>query len=469
MKLKKSYLLAFLALGILPYLYLSFFAQPIADDFSFAIRYQKEGVLDSMYKAYINRTGRYVSNLLVLLNPISFGSFSAYRFIPIVLILTTILSFKFLAKSLLLKKNNQNAWIFSLLFTHLLFALFPTLAQQIYWFTGGVIYHLGLLITAIYVGLLVNYLRNKIVLNKWFHQSLLFVLLFALAGFTEVLTLVALLLLGSVVVVFYKAKLTHRLFMLKQLIALMLFAVLLIFAPANEIRSDQYLNNHNLTYSLAYSLAQVVRFLGKWMLSPAMLVGSVLFVAFYERYFKDLFIVKQFDYLNKWFVLLLLLFVVFSCIFPAYWSTGMLGQHRTLNVALFFFIPLWFFNLAVWTSQNKPHPNRFKFVFKYQQAIRVVFILSLLFYGNNSLVLKDLISGAAYSYSNQLNMRHKQLIDAKESKLNTIVLKPIDSKPLSLYVLDISTNSSYWTNQCYNGYFGLADAKVFVGEQSPKD
>ena len=48
----------------------------------------------------------------------------------------------------------------------------------------------------------------------------------------------------------------------------------------------------------------------------------------------------------------LLLFVIFFSSFLPYWVSGILGQHRTLNVAYFMFIILWFSTITVVSQQD---------------------------------------------------------------------------------------------------------------------
>ena len=98
MELKnKTYLfLGLLLLAIFPYGYLSFFAQPIAEDFGFAHYYQKSEFLALLKNSYLKMNGRYIANILMYLIPLSFNQFTVYKLVPFLLILFTLLGSFFL-------------------------------------------------------------------------------------------------------------------------------------------------------------------------------------------------------------------------------------------------------------------------------------------------------------------------------------------------------------------------------------
>jgi len=80
---------------LVPYIYLSFFIHPAADDYNYAVLTINNNWFSEYFNQYFTWNGKYSSNCLVLLNPIAFKSISIYRIIPLLLILLTFLSIYF--------------------------------------------------------------------------------------------------------------------------------------------------------------------------------------------------------------------------------------------------------------------------------------------------------------------------------------------------------------------------------------
>jgi len=457
----KSWIIFFLLLGFLPYLYLSFFAQPIADDFAFAAQYKNNNYFSLVKETYFNSSGRYISNFLIYLNPISFNSFFGYQLIPFVLIITSIVSFYTFFKTVFVALTKQMIWIITLSFSLIYISLLPNIAEQIYWFTGSIIYHLGLLITIIYFTFLIKLFRNELVISKAIHLIILSLLLLMAAGFNEVLTLSLLLILFVLVILFYRNKWKSKNVIVIQFLLLLVFITVLVIAPGNILRESYYPNKHQFFHSLTYSLAQTVRFSIKWILSPTLFIASILFIGLYDKKIKNITLFKESFFLNKWASLLILFSTIFVCVFPPYWATGILGQHRTVNVAFFFFLIIWFVNLSVWLNSFSINMEGFKLL-KQKRIFIVLFLFSIFFFGNGWYSITDIFTGRAVNYKRQLDLRHQALFDFQMNKKTELTLNPIKFKPKCLFVLEISEDPNYWTNQSYNVYFKLNNKEVFI-------
>lgn len=457
----KSWIIFFLLLGFLPYLYLSFFTQPIADDFAFAAQYKNNNYFSLVKETYFNSSGRYLSNFLIYLNPISFNSFFGYQLIPFSLIIFSIISFYYFFKTVFVALTKQMIWIITLSFSLIFISLLPNIAEQIYWFTGSMIYHLGLLITIIYFTFLIKLFRNELVISKTIHLIILGLLLLIAAGFNEVLTVSLFLILVVLLILFYKNKWEGKNVIAIQFLLLLVFITVLVLAPGNILRESYYPNKHQFFHSLIYSLAQTVRFSVKWILSPTLLMASILFIGFYDKKIKHITLFKESFYLNKWASLFILFSTIFVCVFPPYWATGILGQHRTVNVAFFFFLIIWFVNLSVWLNSFSVKMQSFKLL-KQKRIFIVLFLCSGFFFGNGWHSLTDIFTGKAVNYKRQLDLRHKALSDFQINNKKELILTPINFKPKCLFVLEISDDPNYWTNKSYNVYYKLNNKEVYI-------
>ena len=106
-----------------------------------------------------------------------------------------------------------------------------------------------------------------------------------------------------------------------------------------------------------------------------------------------------------------------------------------------------------------------KFNFKLPQKVYFIFlIVGLLFTGNGFNTLSDIFTGDAKNFDKQMKNRHTILLNNQENPPKEIVLKPITVNPKTLFVMDISSDPYFWTNQGYNGFFKLPHTLVYTEE-----
>jgi hypothetical protein len=451
---KKYFLLFFLLLAILPYCYLSFFANPSADDFSLSGQAQQNDFFHLMYHNYFFWNGRYISNIFIYLNPIRFGSFIIYKSVPFLMIgLLVFVNFS-LVKQIL--NEGRNNLIFSLVLTLLYLHNMPIISEGIYWFTGSVIYLLGIIILLFYLSVLIKTVRGDAKWNVFF----LCLLLFLACGFNEVLTLLIVFLLGVLAYVFYKNNLPKKRLIGFQFLFSIAFASIMIFSPGNSFRQEFYENTHNFFHSFLYSFLQTGRFSFTWITSIPLISASFLYFSINKKMREKAKLFQSSFYLSRWMSVSLLFLIIFICVFPPYWATGVLGQHRTLNVAYFFFLIMWFINLTVWYNYYQK-----KLAFSLTKNIeRILFgflVVGLLITSNGYGALSDVFSGSASNYNKQMNSRYARLEEFRRSKEEKIVFIQIKNPPKCLFVSDITTNPNDWTNQAYNLYFRL-DSTIII-------
>ena len=425
MELKnKTYLfLGLLLLAIFPYGYLSFFAQPIAEDFGFAHYYQKSEFLALLKNSYLKMNGRYIANILMYLNPLSFNQFTVYKLVPLLLILFTLLGSFFLVNQLFHFISTIKKVIISFVFTLLYLHNLPIISEGVYWYTAAVIYQGGIICSLFYIALFIKAISHK---NNFRITTFLTFFSFLLCGFNEVLTLMIVFFLLIITIIAFLNKRAERKTILWQFIFALLFASILIGAPGNSIREGMYENNNNLMYSLFYSILQVARFSFSWFFSLGLITASFLYFLLHKEWKKHSDVVMSSFYLNRWVSLILLLATVFISVFPPYWATGILGQHRTLNVAYFFFLIMWFINLSVWLNYFNEKVNM-KIIDQQQHKIALLFLLGILLTGNGYDALVDIFSGDVSQFNKTLNERHVALKEATKKPPPVIVLKSLSA------------------------------------------
>ena len=148
--------------------------------------------------------------------------------------------------------------------------------------------------------------------------------------------------------------------------------------------------------------------------------------------------------------------ILFLSIFPAYWGTGILGQHRTLNTACFFFVPAWFLFLhSIYTKIKLGEKMAGILNRPVQVCLTVLLASSLLFSGNSLTVLMDLATGKASGYDKEMNNRYSLIMAAKKQGMKEVSLSILQNKPQSLFVLDIQPGCTHWINRIQANFFGL--------------
>ena len=146
-----------------PYIYLSCFAHPIADDYHYSFLGMKPDFWNEWKKQYTEWNGRYTSNLLVLLNPMAFHNLFLYKAASSIQILLSLLSIYYFFRSITDRSFSRLVTLDASVLLLLLYLFsMPSLAEGIYWYTGAVSYQTGICISLLYFGLLCNYFNAEI-------------------------------------------------------------------------------------------------------------------------------------------------------------------------------------------------------------------------------------------------------------------------------------------------------------------
>lgn len=443
---------------LIPYLILCFYAHPVADDYSFN---SQSLFWHTQLQLYFKWNGRYSSNFLAMCEPLVLNSFARYRLVAGCLLVLMPISILFMLSSIM---GGMVSYLQKILSTYILtaiiLALLPSLPEGIYWYSGSVTYILGCIVALFYIGIVIRYDTGRYVINQPFHFCLCIILLFCAIGFNEVQMF--LLLFGHFILWLNMGKERRfRSFGVIMLLVCVLFALLVFFSPGNHSRGNWYPNSHNIFNSLCMSLLQMGKFFFSWISYAPLLLGSILFAPISLKLSKRSALFQQFGRYNPWNLFLLLGGILFVCIFPAYWSTGILGQHRTLNTACFFFVPAWFVffhsiysrnNLAERITQTLKRPM--------QISLIVLLIVSLLFSGNCGTALIELVTGRVSGFDKEMNNRDMLLMIAKKQGRKAISVPSLQNKPNSLFVTDIKPGYGYFVNGIYAVTFGLE--KVYM-------
>ncbi|MGV3636020.1 MAG: DUF6056 family protein, partial [Flavobacteriales bacterium] len=286
------------------------------------------------------------------------------------------------------------------------------------------------------------------------------VLIIAIAGSNEVH--MAFLVLGHAAYLLWKWREEGRLYrpVLILLALAVVCGVVVAVAPGNATREALFPLRHDAWRTLTYSVAQTGRFTLLWI--AVLALPSIFFIAFLRKGIEQGVIRPFARPLDKWLVLAIPFALVFVSMVVTYWPTGLLGQYRTLNMAQFYFIPAWFFALAVWDQAvfrkgpwflEHPNPALVQWAF-------VLLCTTFLWKGRDGRVTDDLLSGRMVRYDQGMKARY-EAVSRASGPMNDRHFDFVPAEqPTSLVILPLDTSAGHWMNQSYAKYFGVAGVRV---------
>ena len=445
--------------SLLKYLWLAGYAHPVADDFCYAAKSRGVSLWAWSYSEWLNWNGRYASNLLMLHGPLSWSPnfLLGYRAVPVVLLALTFLSGWFL-----LRRITRNTFttgqemLGTLVFLVLYLNLMPDLGEGFYWYTGAITYQLGSILFLVHLGLLSGER------SQGFGGAVVFLLNVLLAviivGMDEIhMLLMVGLHLCRIGWMFWrrpKGIFTE----LVLLLAVGAGAALMYLAPGNAVRGAMFADTHLLFHSLGMSALQAVRFIGIWVLSPALLALSVLYVPVHRKVKERC---PELLRISPWVAAVLPFLLVMACTFPAYWGTGLLGQHRTINVACILFIPLWFLNLSLWLDRKPLRKLAALHLPPKMMGIGMMLaLLGLNLTHNGFAAYVDLFGGRAADYDRVMLQREAEVRAAAQDPSATVTFMQMKNAPLTLPSYEEHGPLRSWMVDCEARYFGAEERQV---------
>lgn len=328
---------------LLPFLVLSFFNQPVYDDYVNAARTALHGVWGVQKYLYLSWTGRYFSTLLLTLtNPLSYGWVDGVRYTPF-LFMVLIWGSLFLLIRWLLQgtpARRYSAWLAAALLLIYLYAM-PQVFQGFFWYTGGAVYQVGnvLLITALLVSYRVLTAATTGARIGWIA---LCVLIVAAASATNEVVLIQLLVtfgmcfLASV----YQKNRAWRWWVTITLVTLAT-AMVALAAPGNFARmaSEHPANAQSIVYAVPRSVFSMLDVVSRIHNLNSLLLILLLWLPIGTRIVKA----GRLPFLRMHPLLSVgaICAVVALCYFPFWWIWAAYTPVRTENAIVFFLLVAW--------------------------------------------------------------------------------------------------------------------------------
>jgi hypothetical protein len=445
------------------HLWLAQYAHPAADDYCYAAKARGMTLWAWSVEEYQAWNGRYASNPLMARGPLmsdADGLF-AYRTVPVLLFGLTFLGAWALIRALTRSALRIREQVLgSLLYLGLYIGLMPALGEGFYWYTGAITYQLThvlvLFLGAVLLWSIGAAGRTRPVTGVGI-AALLTVVICGMNEQHMLLTVAGYILLAARA--WRKRRGTRWTWTLLLSVAC-LCGCIVLFAPGNAVRAQYFEGTHRFWSSAGMTVLQTGRFTGQWLLSPALWALTALYLSLHHRLRIHVPLLAQGFHLRPITALSLLLGATALCVFPAYWSMGMLAQHRTLNVACSIWIPLWFVFLAAWLEHPSARPiTNAALIGAPARWAWVVALIGIGFLGNAREAWGDLLTGRAQRYDAAMQEREADLRAGRGTN-TTVVLHALQDPPRTLCPVEESRPDQRWMTDCTARYFGLEEDRL---------
>jgi hypothetical protein len=364
-------------------------------------------------------------------------------------------------------------------FTRLVFTL-ATLAvlwanmlgpdQNLYWFSGALVYLLPVSLSLfLFAGLISCGRFERKSWWLWLIVPGLAALALAITGLHELcaLSLCVALAAGTLVAWRNKAARTAWLIVLGTAFLGMLIALAAPgnFERARFVASTQPLTSVDSTIPKRLAGASVRMFRAvttvgpKWLLDPKLLAMAALFccnpylATLYPGWLKGREHGWKWLTLGAWALLLVWWFALPSWV-------GYFAE-RTLGGAYFIFLIGWIATVFIWTRRSDALPaSTDASTGILQSAALFTFAASLILTGNVRLAMADLLHRRPQAYRLAIQERESLIQRAIANGERDVLVPPIPSKPELLYFVDITEDTEHWSNRAVADYHGLRSLRL---------
>ena len=434
------------------------YVHPYGDDLSYAMKGHLQGFWEGLVQEHRTWNGRYFSNILVLHGPMALGmekGLPLYRMVPVLLMAGFVLAAFVLLRTVLRDVLAPRlALIVALAFLLSYLHLMPHAGEGLYWYTGAVTYLVPCILSLLHIAFLFSWCRGQGILPGWLLLPLVLLLTAAIVGSNEVAMAHVLIVQAMALVLVGRG--TGRMMLWGLLGWAMLCALVVYMAPGNDVREAHFIHTRELLRTVVHGTAQTVRFTGWWMLSPVFLFCALLVLQWGRGVYQERGMRAIVLDVDRRLVLAIPLSFVFVAVAMPYWSTGILGQHRTVNAALFMFLPLACWVLLVWDAQVW-YPRGWGSPLSrpvWRGWMLGGLVIALLVLRHDGDVTNDLLSGRLARYDAQCLDRYARTKEAIAQGKDVVDVPFLRDPPRSLGVLDLSPHPGHWMNTSLAWYLG---------------
>ncbi len=451
-----------LVLGLCRYIWLATYMHPYADDLTYAIAAYQQPLAERLVNEYHHWNGRLASNILVLRGPLAWGQAQAlalYRCVPVLWIIGMVGAWLVLLRTAKLTVlPRELTFTAALVLTTLWLHALPDLTEGLYWYTGAVTYTLPhlLLILLVAAALRLRAAISPLARMGWQVCIALFSIWIIWSNEVHLTILV----LASPLLLMVSSRMSDRWAHGAWLVLTVILgaAVCSVVAPGNAVRASLFEGGGQVVHTAGWTVLQTVRFVVTWSLSPGLVLATMLGLIWLRGQDPEHIPLVPFRW---YFVAAAMLGVVVVCVALPYWATGLLGQHRTVNVAWSLYLPLWCI-LIVALDQQLLQPKGIVVPCSgpVRRWLTVAMVLALLAGGNDGRAAHDLLTGAAAQNDRAWNERYTTIRVAAKAGLQELHLPPLPQSTAALRIMELKRDPEQWTNMALVHYLDARPLRI---------
>lgn len=438
-------------LGVLPFVLLSLYAHPSADDWYMAADTLDKGFWKSNVDFYFGLTGRFFSSALLFMNPILL-SMDAFKFYSMGLVLGLVASAHWAVGAWFPRTSELWRWLLAIMMSVMFFWSMASPAQGLYWGTGSAGYTVPGITSLCLAALLgVRSLDDP----HWRPSGLRLVGVALLALATTGCTEVAMAMLFVHVVALngmflrFQRKLSPPLLVL--LVATLIGVAIVVLAPGNAVREAWYQNDvhHRLVPSLLMALKLGLKQIAVWLAYAPIFLFSLVALTVWPA-------MPRVSLRHGWEMVAvssaLIVCTVVGGFFLGTWSMGAVIPLRAVNLVLLFFIVDWLVLLAGVVTLLRCYEVEIPRAGAFLSACAFCIFCAGMLSSNNNLktAWQDLVSGSAAQYGRESTLRYAMI---RSSDQPNVMLPALRARPRSLFFNDLTTDPTNWRNVGCSRFF----------------
>lgn len=453
-------------LALLPFLLLTVYNHPQADDFGLAVRDRSHSLWETQVNYYMHWSGRYFATATAAANPTISGDFERYKlysFVAVLLLPASI--FVFVRKLLHNRFNLLQKLALAALLLCLYLLQMPRVSEGVFWLTGFLAYQLPNVLLLLLLTLLLSFFRTEDRGYKIIYIVMAIFTCVAIVGANEMSLLMT---FTTILFINYynRNDKKNSPYLLSLFIFCALACLVSVAAPGNYVRLSSHLKASKPLLSISYAAFLTILSFVRW-LGP-LLVATVLYVLYWGMRLAD----KTEDTLIFKVDLRLsagcYLTTLFLMQFTFTWAVGERPTPRVDNVIYFYVICGWLYNVQVALCKYNHLLKAERELTPALPLVLLLLLLSSVFEINGTIATAyiDLLSGKAAAYDNALNKRYAYL---KTSGCDPCKLPPLPAVPQTLQFIEIQegeASKTFWVNSDIANYWGKS--AVYLSAPNPE-
>ncbi len=440
--LKIIFSLILFILVIMPLYLLCLYVHPSTDDFGFAL---SSNIWKSTITIYKSMDNRLAGNFLTLLfcNTKNLFLYRLDLVLFITLFFLSVYMFFHTINHYYFKTSKSNLFFLFAVFSFLFIGFNPSISELFYWYPGIVVWISSIVFFNLFIVLVICYIYKE----KTTYFVLICILSFIMTSQNEIvflfLIIFAFFLIYQILLDKYCSQKNSKIILF---VVILIGSAIFIFGPGNYIRL-KFISNFQPVSIKHLILYNILLYRKIFLLSDVVIFNLVL-IPFYMQFSIS---IKRF--INPLYLGIISLIILGVMLIPSF-VANLLYSFRTQDVIYYFAILLLTINMI-----NLSIFLRKKHILQVKSSSHIylyaIIFLVLSYISQKESVFRtiysDILSGKVMKYDKELSYRHFLI---NNSKSDVISVEPIQNKPKSVFISDITTDSNDWKNEVLSDYYG---------------